>query len=266
MEAAAYFVVSECLANIGKHAEASSATVSVAALDGHLEVVVADDGVGGADFADGSGMQGLVDRVGALAGTLSMESPPGAGTRVTASIPLTQPEGDEAPTTLLDRTPRVLSAAEAERVQGERKHHLRLRSLSLGIVAAVLVLIWALTGPELPWIVWPLLGIGFVAALDSWRVLGSPPLSESALAGADDRGNALQRLVHRRRLVNWVGGLAILNTFLIGVWIASGSAYFWPAWVMLGSALAIALKALPRPRRRDRERTSRTRATVRWEE
>jgi signal transduction histidine kinase len=248
VEAAAYFVVSECLANIGKHAQASSATVSVTAPDGHLEVVVADDGVGGAEFANGSGVQGLVDRVGALSGTLSMESPPGTGTRVTASIPLAQPAEDEV-TPLLDRRPRVLPAEEAERVQDERKHHLRLRALSLGIVAAVLVLIWALTGPELPWIVWPLLGIGFVAALDAWRVLASPPLHEADLAGAQDRDAALQRLLHRRRLVNWVGGLAILNVFLIGVWIASGSDYFWPVWVMLGSALAIALKALPRPRR-----------------
>ena len=95
VEAAAYFVVSECLANIGKHAQATSATVSVSAADGRLEVVVADDGVGGASLGNGSGIQGLVDRVGALSGTLTMESPPGGGTRVAASIPLTEAAAEE---------------------------------------------------------------------------------------------------------------------------------------------------------------------------
>src|SRR5215210_2657695 len=90
VEAAAYFVVSECLANIGKHAQASSATVAVSAADGLLSVEVADDGVGGADLGDGSGMQGLADRVGALSGTLAVESPQGEGTRVVASIPLSE--------------------------------------------------------------------------------------------------------------------------------------------------------------------------------
>ena len=65
VEAAAYFVVSECLANIGKHAQASYATVSVSVEDGQLAVVVTDDGVGGASLDDGTGMQGLADRVGA---------------------------------------------------------------------------------------------------------------------------------------------------------------------------------------------------------
>src|SRR5215203_2444493 len=95
VEAAAYFVVSECLANIGKHAQATSATVSVSAADGRLEVVVADDGVGGASLGNGSGIQGLVDRVGALSGTLTMESPSGGGTRVAASIPLTEAAAEE---------------------------------------------------------------------------------------------------------------------------------------------------------------------------
>jgi signal transduction histidine kinase len=244
VEAAAYFVVSECLANVGKHAQATSATVSVSAVDGHLDVVVADDGVGGAELAGGSGMQGLADRVGALNGTLSMESPPGAGTRVTASIPLEQPEAGELPAAT--GVP-VLSAAAAEEVQRDRMHRLRLRALSLGIVAGVLVTIWALTGPGLPWIVWPLLGIGFIAGIDAWRVLALPPVRDSDLAGADDRAGELRRLVKRRRLRHQAGAFAILNIFLIGVWLASGSAYFWPAWVLLGTAIALALKALPRP-------------------
>ena len=76
VEAAAYFVVSECLANIAKHAQAGSATVSVTPVNGELLVSVGDDGVGGASTADGSGLQGLEDRVGALDGTLEVESTP----------------------------------------------------------------------------------------------------------------------------------------------------------------------------------------------
>ena len=76
VEAAAYFVVSECLANIGKHANAESATVAVSARDGRLTVEVSDDGVGGAALDGGSGIQGLADRVGALSGSLAVESPP----------------------------------------------------------------------------------------------------------------------------------------------------------------------------------------------
>jgi len=245
VEAAAYFVVSECLANIGKHAQASSATVSVAVADGHLDVVVADDGVGGTKLTGGSGMQGLADRVGALNGTLAVESPAGEGTRVVASIPLAQPAAavDALPAS---QPPRVLPEEEAQRVQGNRKHQLRLRTLSMATIAGVLVAIWALTGPDLPWIAWPLLGIGLVAALDAWRVMALPPLRESDLEG-DDRAEAIRRATKRRRFTHRAGSLAVLNLFLVGVWIASGSSYFWPAWVMLGSIAALALKALPRP-------------------
>ncbi len=88
VEAAAYFVVSECLANIGKHSQATSATLSVAASDDRLLVTVSDDGVGGAGVDGGSGLQGLQDRVGALDGTLRVDSPPGGGTVVRAEIPL----------------------------------------------------------------------------------------------------------------------------------------------------------------------------------
>jgi signal transduction histidine kinase len=242
VEATAYFVVSESLANVGKHAGASSATVSVTAADGVLTVVVADDGTGGAELDGGSGLQGLTDRVGALSGSLAIDSPAGQGTRLTAAIPLAQPVDADGVGPTAAR--RVLTAEEAERVQGVRRHHMRLRLLSLGIVAAVLVVIWALTGPNLPWIVWPLLGIGFIAALDAWRVLSMPPLAESELDPDADRAEAIRRAVKRRRLRHSASGLAILNLFLIGVWIASGAAYFWPAWVMLGSALAVALKAL----------------------
>jgi signal transduction histidine kinase len=248
VEAAAYFVVSECLANIGKHANASSATVSVTASDGHLNVVVADDGVGGASLGNGSGIQGLVDRVGALSGTLAVESPPGQGTRVVATIPLTEAAGEEAEASPVEAA-WVVPDADAEVIQRSRKYHLLVRSGFLCILGCALVAIWLLTDPGLPWIVWPLLAIAFVAGLDAWRVLSMPPLRASDLSGTDDRDAALRRLRRRRRLRHHAGALVILNLFIVGIWLASGSSYFWPAWVMLGSAVAIAIKALPRPAR-----------------
>jgi signal transduction histidine kinase len=248
VEAAAYFVVSECLANIGKHAGATSATVSVKPDDGHLVVVVADDGVGGASLGNGSGIQGLEDRVGALSGTLAVESPPGEGTRVTATIPLTGRAAEET-AVMQVLGPPVLSAAEAELVQEARKRRMYWRLGSLGIVAGVLIAIWALTDPGLPWIVWPLLALGLIAGLDGWHVLSMPPLSEADLAGAGDPEAEALRLARRRRLRHHAGAHVVLNVFIVGVWLASGSSYFWPAWVMLGSAVAVAIKALPRPAR-----------------
>ena len=88
VEAAAYYVVSEALANVAKYAQASSVRVTVAQLNGSARVEVSDDGVGGADPAQGSGLRGLADRVAALNGTLEVESPPGRGTRIRAEIPL----------------------------------------------------------------------------------------------------------------------------------------------------------------------------------
>jgi signal transduction histidine kinase len=87
-EAAAFYVVSEALANVAKYAEASSVRVSVERLNGRAVVEVVDDGKGGADPTQGSGLRGLVDRVEALDGRLAVESPVGAGTRVRAEIPL----------------------------------------------------------------------------------------------------------------------------------------------------------------------------------
>jgi signal transduction histidine kinase len=87
VERAAYFVVSEALANIAKYAQASHATVQVRQINGRVAVDVTDDGVGGADAARGSGLRGLADRVAALDGTLSLDSPPGHGTRLHAEIP-----------------------------------------------------------------------------------------------------------------------------------------------------------------------------------
>ena len=77
---ALYYVVAESVTNVAKYAEASRATVAVRREGAHAVAEVADDGVGGADAASGSGLQGLSDRVAALDGRLELESPPGGGT------------------------------------------------------------------------------------------------------------------------------------------------------------------------------------------
>jgi signal transduction histidine kinase len=88
VEAAAYYLVAEAITNVSKYARASRATVSVRRLNGAAAVTVADDGVGGADPAGGSGLRGLAARVDAMGGRLDVDSPPGRGTRITAEIPL----------------------------------------------------------------------------------------------------------------------------------------------------------------------------------
>jgi signal transduction histidine kinase len=88
VEAAAYYVISESLANVAKYAGASRVDVAVACQNGWAFVEVSDNGAGGADPGRGSGLLGLADRVEALAGNLDVESPPGGGTRVRARIPV----------------------------------------------------------------------------------------------------------------------------------------------------------------------------------
>jgi signal transduction histidine kinase len=85
---AAYFICSEALANVAKYASASRVVVSVTKDNRAALVEIVDDGVGGADPAQGSGLRGLADRVEALGGVLHLESAPGSGTRLTAEIPL----------------------------------------------------------------------------------------------------------------------------------------------------------------------------------
>jgi PAS domain S-box-containing protein len=87
VEATAYFVVSEALTNIAKHAHATAATVRAHVADGMLELEVRDDGIGGAR-PDGSGLVGLADRLSVLDGRLRIESPADGGTLVSAGIPL----------------------------------------------------------------------------------------------------------------------------------------------------------------------------------
>jgi signal transduction histidine kinase len=87
VEVAAYYLVCESLANVGKYAKASSARVEVLRQGDRVLVEVADDGVGGADTERGSGLRGLADRVEALGGRLRVWSPTGGGTRVSAELP-----------------------------------------------------------------------------------------------------------------------------------------------------------------------------------
>jgi signal transduction histidine kinase len=87
VEVAAYFAVSEAIANVAKYARATEANVAVHRVNGCLTVDISDDGVGGADAAKGSGLRGLADRIAALDGTLTVDSPPGRGTRLHVEIP-----------------------------------------------------------------------------------------------------------------------------------------------------------------------------------
>jgi signal transduction histidine kinase len=85
---AAYYVASEALANAAKHAQASHIEVAVATDNGSVLLSIRDDGIGGADPARGSGLVGLTDRVEALGGSIHVRSSAGAGTHITAELPL----------------------------------------------------------------------------------------------------------------------------------------------------------------------------------
>jgi signal transduction histidine kinase len=88
VEAAAYFLCSEALANVAKHARALQATIRITAENELCSVEVTDGGVGGADPSAGVGLRGLADRVEALGGQLVVESPHGAGTKIVAWLPV----------------------------------------------------------------------------------------------------------------------------------------------------------------------------------
>jgi PAS domain S-box-containing protein len=96
IEITAYYFVSEALANVAKHADASVVWLCARDSDGRLAVSVRDDGVGGADTRGGSGLEGLVDRAEALGGTLALESEPGRGTTVSIELPIVTSVGPRA--------------------------------------------------------------------------------------------------------------------------------------------------------------------------
>jgi signal transduction histidine kinase len=88
---AIYYVVSEAFTNAAKHGHASVVRLDAGRANGTIRVAVTDDGVGGADPARGSGLIGLSDRIGAIGGTLAIESPPGRGTSIVAELPAAAP-------------------------------------------------------------------------------------------------------------------------------------------------------------------------------
>jgi signal transduction histidine kinase len=93
--AVAYFVVAEALSNVAKYANASTVDVTIWVQDARLVIQVIDDGVGGADPEEGSGLRGLADRVEALDGSMETDSQVGSGTRLAAEIPLDGQPHDE---------------------------------------------------------------------------------------------------------------------------------------------------------------------------
>jgi signal transduction histidine kinase len=88
VEAAAYYLVAEALTNATKHSQATQVVVRVTRADGEARVVIRDDGIGGADVHPGGGLQGLADRLESVGARLEVDSPAGAGTTLTAVIPL----------------------------------------------------------------------------------------------------------------------------------------------------------------------------------
>jgi signal transduction histidine kinase len=88
VEVAAYYSVAEALTNAAKYASASAVELTAAVRDARLFVVIRDDGVGGADPSRGSGLIGLIDRIEAVGGTLTVISPPGRGTTLHIELPV----------------------------------------------------------------------------------------------------------------------------------------------------------------------------------
>jgi len=99
VEAAIYYVIAEAVTNVMKYARAGAVDVAIGSDAAGARVEVADDGVGGADPAAGSGLRGLIDRVEALGGRLSVASPAGGGTRIAAEFPAdpSEPAGTRGP-------------------------------------------------------------------------------------------------------------------------------------------------------------------------
>jgi signal transduction histidine kinase len=91
VEGAAYYIASEALTNVEKHADASLVKLIATDGDGVLTLEVRDDGIGGVDAGRGSGILGLTDRVEALGGTISITSPPGHGTTISVELPIATP-------------------------------------------------------------------------------------------------------------------------------------------------------------------------------
>jgi signal transduction histidine kinase len=99
LEATAYFIVAEALTNVIRHARAASAHIAAVVDRGVLRLEVRDDGVGGARCGPSSGLLGIRDRAAALNGALRVDSPPGGGTVVAATLPIPRARGGVSPAT-----------------------------------------------------------------------------------------------------------------------------------------------------------------------
>jgi signal transduction histidine kinase len=118
-EATAYYVAAEAFTNAAKHARATAIDILIERADGALTVQVRDDGAGGADASHGSGLIGLRDRVEAIGGTLTLDSPPGAGTVLTARLPVTMDLSERAVVRAVSQS-RARPAARVVRPGGPR--------------------------------------------------------------------------------------------------------------------------------------------------
>jgi signal transduction histidine kinase len=233
VEAAVYFIVSEALANVAKHSKAEQATVSVQTDGPRLDVRVADDGVGGVTAGDGSGLQGLSDRAGALGGEVRIESPPEGGTVLHAALPITE-EAVE-PAAGPEDGVEVLDEAAADDRRTRAASLLRAHALAFGAGTAVLVSIWLLTRGDYFWPAWPLSVWLAALALHGWVALARPVITHGAVAEVAAPAPLATRLLAARRGVATRRAVAaVIVCFLVVVWALAGGGYFWPAWVLLG--------------------------------
>jgi signal transduction histidine kinase len=263
VEATAYFVASEALANVAKHAGAGAASVSARLEEAGLVVEVGDDGAGGAGLGRGSGLQGLEDRVTALDGRLSIESPPGGGTMVRAVFPRPRELAPE-PAAHESREPafvRVLGERGAELLRARRRRGLLVHAGVLAAAGAVLAIVWAGTGAGYFWPAWPLLYLGSAFLFHLWLALGRRPVTEADVAAhGGDPVAAAYALARARGFASRAVACGVLEALLVGVWALGGGGYLWPVWPLAGLAALLAADAaitFGRPRRRSRARTPR---------
>ena len=179
VEATAYFVVSEALTNVAKYADADSATVSVLLRDDRLVIEVTDDGRGGADPARGSGLSGLTDRIAALDGSLEVDSPVGAGTRIRAELAAADRREEERGVVLDERAAAVLRL--------QRRRGLITHAAIFGVFQIAMIAIWALTGMGEFWPGWAILLWGVALALHASLAILRQPITDAAVFRATSR-------------------------------------------------------------------------------
>src|SRR5262249_1260555 len=167
----------EALANVAKYAGAEHATVAVRREGDRLVVEVADDGRGGADLERGSGLRGLRDRVGALNGTLTVDSPPDAGTRVRAGLPAAIVDDER-------RAARdgVLDERAAAILRLRRRRGLLTHAVIFGVVQLALIVVWAATGLGYFWPGWTVFAWGLILALHASLAILRQPITEGAVS------------------------------------------------------------------------------------